>query len=72
MLFYKILHIDFCFDYFSHNKLDEPDLNLVSILDFYHFRSLQSMRLASLRCGENRVKNDKFMEDLETPRNDPG
>ena len=40
--FYKILHVDFGFDYFSHNKLDEPDLNLVSILDFYHFRGLQS------------------------------
>ena len=64
--------VDFGFDYFSHNKLDEPDLNPVSNLDFYHFRRLQSMRLASLRCGENCVKNDKCMEDLETPRNDPG
>ena len=58
--FIKFLHIDFGFDYFSHNKLDEPDLNLVSILDFYYFRGLQSMRQASLRCGENRVKNDIY------------
>ena len=69
---YKILHVDFGFDYFSHNKLDEPDLNLVSILDFYHFRGLQSNGQASLRYGENRVKNDNFMESFETPRNDPG
>ena len=67
MQFYKILHVDFGFDYFSHNKLDEPDLNLVSILDFYHFRGLQSNGQASLRYGENRVKNDKFMKVLKLP-----
>ncbi len=70
--FCKILHVDFGFDYFSHNKLDEPDLNLVSILDFYHFRGLKSNDQASLRYGENRVKNDKFMESFETPRIDLG
>ena len=69
--FYKIPHIDFGFAYFSHNKLDEPDLNLVSIFDFYHFKSLKSIRQSSLRCGENYVKNDKFMESFATPRNDP-
>ncbi len=57
--FCKILHIDFGFDYFSHNKFDAPDLNLVSILDFYHFRGLKSSGQASLRCGKNHVKNDK-------------
>ena len=70
--FYKILHIDFGFDYFSHNKLDEPDLNLVAILDFYHFKGLQSNVQASLRYGENYVKNDKCMESFAIPRNDPG
>ena len=53
--FYKILHVDFGFDYFSHNKLDEPDLNLVSILDFYYFRSRKSMLQASLEYDENDV-----------------
>ena len=70
--FYKILHVDFGFDYFSHNKIDEPDLNLVSIFDFYHFRGLKSNAQASLRYGEHYVKNDKFMESFATPRNDPG
>ena len=71
MQFYKILHVDFGFEYFSHQQFDEPDLNLVSILDFYHFRGLQSNVQASLTYGENYVKNDKFMESFENPRNDP-
>ena len=69
---YKIIHVDFDFDYFAHNKLDEPYLNLVSILDFYHFRSLKSNGQASLRYGENRIKNDEFIESFEIPRNDLG
>ena len=56
-----MLHVDFGFDYFSYNKLDEPDLNLVSILNFYHFRCLKSLAQASLRCCENHVKYDKVM-----------
>ena len=69
--FYKTLHVDVGFDYFPHNKLDEPDLNLVSILDFYHVRSLKNIGQASLRCGENYVRYDKFMKSFATPRNDP-
>ncbi len=41
---------------FCNNKLDEPDLNLVSIFDLYHFRDLQSNVQASLICGKHRVK----------------
>ena len=41
-------------------------------LDLYHFRGLESNTQASLKYGENRVKNDKFMKSFETSRNDPG
>ena len=54
------------FDYFSHNKLDAPDLNLVSNLDFYHFRNLKCNGQASLRYGENCIKHDIFMKSFET------
>jgi len=37
--FYKIIHIDFEFQYFSYQQFDDPDQNLVFILDLYHFRS---------------------------------
>ena len=48
-------YIDFGFEYFSHQQFDEPDLNLVSILDFYHFRGLKNMLQASLECDKNYV-----------------
>jgi|AACY02.5.fsa_nt_gi hypothetical protein len=32
--FYKIIHIDFGFEYFSHQQFDEPDQNLVFIFGF--------------------------------------
>ena len=60
------------FEYFSHQQFDEPDLNLVSILNFYHYRSQKSNGQASLRYGENHVKHEKIMDSFETPRNYPG
>ena len=63
----QILHVDFGFDYFPHNKLDEPDLNLVFILDFYLFRGLQSNVQASLRYGKHYIKKYQFMDFLKLP-----